>query len=198
MIAGLLLIVAVWAAPAPVLAEPLVARLNHAGFRIRHHCTASLVGDGHVVTAAHCIPQSATEIVLLFGYDLEIYDRILRGNATGFRGVPGQDIAIWCHADPETPGFNLSSEPPSTPLRLIGYGLPARHLRQTTTCPLQSFNDTRIGVGCQVTQGTSGAPALGGSEAAPIYYGVVSASGPSGTRVERLTMQQLDGFCAES
>lgn len=171
-----------------------VARLNHAGFSKRHHCTAALVEGGHVVTAAHCVPE-VDEIVLLFGYDLEDYTRVLRAPVEAFHVNRDRDLAIWCNADPAAEGLSMAAEAPGADARFVGYGTPYKYKRQITPCPLLDQDETRFLLDCPATHGASGGTVLSGPADTPVFHGTVSATGNGRTIAVRVGTAEITAIC---
>ncbi|MEO1749667.1 MAG: hypothetical protein AAFR27_13820, partial [Pseudomonadota bacterium] len=142
------------------------------------------------------IPTTETEIVLLFGYDRETYQKVERAPTNAFQTIGDQDLSVWCHAL-EATGFTLVPQNVAVPeaVLMIGYGMPAQYRRQETLCATAGSSATNLLLTCQVTPGTSGAPVLARSGDEPQFFGVVSASGPSGTLVERLPVETVQSVC---
>ncbi len=180
-----------------VCAEPadLTGRLNYAGYRSRTNCTGALVGDGHVVTAAHCVPDVGdAEMHLLLGYDRMEFSRDLTAVSADYEVMPGRDVAVLCGAEPGTEGLaGTDGIPPvGTPVTVLGYGHPRSEILQETDCAVMGAEATRMLLDCRVTSGTSGGPVV---NAAGVFLGVTSASGPGVTVVETIIPADIEAIC---
>ena len=164
-----------------VPADPRIARLNHAGFTSRGHCTGFATQAGTLVTAAHCLPSIQSDTVhALFAYETGYYARHSTTSGGSYRHLEGRDIAALCDPLRHTVGFQLAeqSPKPGTKVRVQGYGIPKAHVLQMTTCRVLSMESFgRFRLDCPLPPGTSGAPVmlLGSQD----VVGVVSTSAAS-------------------
>lgn len=180
-----------------VPADPRVARLNHAGFKSRGHCTGFSTRAGTLITAAHCLPKIRTDTVhVLLGYESGRLARHVRTPATSYRIVKGRDIAALCGAVDPRDGFSLAATPPEAGTRVVvlGYGAPRAHALQKTACSVLSRpRDGLMRLDCPLPPGTSGAPVMvPGSRK---IVGVVSASSATGSLASRLPAGMTGRLC---
>jgi hypothetical protein len=185
----------------PVLAEPspYIGRLNHAGFANRAHCTATLVSGGHIVTAAHCLPRVAGDIVtIVMGYDRGSYSSLVQASGADFRQVPARDIAILCNAAGPDSGIALADSPaPSRrDVLMSGYGRPRVHLQHDLHCRSDPFAPGTLRLDCAPSPGFSGAPVLvKQADGSVAMIGVVTAAGPGGGLAFELTQDLVGSVC---
>lgn len=180
-----------------ISADPAIGRLNHAGFRTRGHCTGFAVDAGALVTAAHCLPDIASDTVhVLLGYEQGALQHHSRAPASAFRTLPERDIAALCKAPQASRGMTLVQDPPSpgTRVTIRGYGAPNVHVLQETSCALQTVSNSGFVIlDCGLPPGASGAPVTVAETGGVI--GIVSASAPTRTLVSRLTPDIIDRLC---
>jgi len=177
--------------------DPQIARLNHAGFKTRGHCTGFATRAGPVITAAHCLPEIPADTVhLLLGYESGRLDRHIRMPATAYRIVDGRDIAALCGLGGDPDGLRLSDAAPvpGTRVEVRGYGAPRAHALQKTACAVRSLSrDGLMRLDCPLPPGTSGAPVT--LEGSRDVVGVVSASSAAGSLAYRLTPDMTGRLC---
>jgi len=176
-----------------------VGRLNHAGYRNKQHCTASLLPGGLAVTAAHCVEGlDAGGLHFLLGYDRGRWSAKpdVKGYVSSQRG---RDLALLCLAGRPPGGLPLAAQGPEDHERLfvLGYGVPRVHVQQRLDC----FVDARrpgivFRLSCPLAPGTSGGPVLrerqdGGVE----LVGVVSATGPTTSLAYEVTQATILPLC---
>ena len=196
---GSLLALALVAGPAPAdpgAVEPAVARLNHAGYRERMHCSASLVGPREVVTARHCVEGLPVgDLHVLLGYD--------RGGLVEHRRVasveaaPDRDVARLClDAEAAAPPLASSAERVAAgPALALGYPASRAHRQVPHPCALSPVPGEPVALlDCPLEPGMSGAPVSVGQGAAARVVGVVSASG-EGRSVAVLLGALPEGGC---
>ena len=191
-----LAVLALPAAAAPGDTEPAVARLNHAGYRERMHCTASLVGPQEVVTARHCVDGLAAEdLHVLLGYDRGAYAEHRR--VASIHAAADHDIARLC-LDDEAAASPLpsSAEPPAPgPVAARGYPASRAHAQDTRRCALTPIpGEPQAVLDCPLEPGMSGAPVVAGDGEAARVIAVVSASG-EGRSLVVLLGALPDGGC---
>ncbi len=146
-------------AQAPEPADPAVARLNHAGYARKRHCTAVAVAPRVALTAAHCLDGvPADEFHLLFGYARMGWAGEGRIGAVH---PLGGDLAALCLVEP-APAVRPVGPPPrqGEPVRLVGYGRPRTHVQHPRTCAVLGRGGGRLGIDCPATQGDSGGPVI--------------------------------------
>ena len=133
-------------AAAPVLAQTAtltdpvsaIGRFNHAGFRDKVHCTATLIAPDRAVTAAHCLPASgiAGNAHFLPGRDPDGWIEALA--LLGWTSATdGRDLAMLCLAPAaQTLPMRRSTTGPiiGETLTIIGYGLPSRYALSRLDC----------------------------------------------------------------
>lgn len=136
-----------------------IARLNHAGYDRRRHCTAFAVAPRVVLTAAHCLDGvAAYRMTLLFGYDRMTWTA--EGRAVRTVDLGGDVAALCLAADaPATLGI---AEAGAGAVTVIGYGSPRTHLQTTAPCRLGAIAGRDALLDCPAAPGASGAPVLDG------------------------------------
>jgi len=177
--------------------DPRIARLNHAGFKSRGHCTGFAIRQGALITAAHCLPRIRTDTVhVLLGYETGSLERHIKTPGASYRIMPGRDIAALCDIEDRSDGFRLTDTAPKAGTRVVvqGYGAPRAHALQKTACSVLSRSrDGRMRLDCPLPPGTSGAPVmLMGSRQ---VIGVVSASSAAGSLAYRLSAGMTGRLC---
>lgn len=181
-----------------VSADPDIGRLNHAGFKSRSHCSGFVTASGAVVTAAHCLPETRTDLVhVLLGYESGKMERSFKTPANSYRTIPDRDIAVLCGGVGPQRGLRLTQQINlniGSKVTVRGYGAPRVHVLQKTTCSIQANpEDGVLVLDCGLPPGTSGAPVtVAGTRN---IIGVVSASSPTRTLVSRLTAERLGRLC---
>ncbi|MDF1720198.1 MAG: serine protease [Minwuia sp.] len=173
----------------------VVGRINHAGFRRRAHCTGFVVTGGHIVTAAHCLPEWEEEMVhFQRGYDRGEDLSHHKGQRATFRKVNNSDIAMLCNAVPDVAPLRITTQrvAPGDMLGIPGYPIPRAHILQMHSCKTWKVaKGGRIHIACPVRPGTSGAPVLVDTADGPQVVAVMSASNRTSARAHRLTPAML-------
>ena len=176
-----------------------VARLNHAGFKSRAHCTAFLSAAGDVVTAAHCVPDVPEDTVhILLRYELGKMAHHLKAPGKAYRRMPQRDLAVMCGHRPPGSGLALETSDPvkGTDVLVRGYGAPKVHVLQERTCALSEiFSGGMAALDCPLPAGTSGAPVMDAQSEKVI--GVVSSSGTNRSLIGVLEPGILQSLCAD-
>ena len=180
-----------------IAADPQVARLNHAGFKSRGHCTGFAIKNGPVVTAAHCLPKIRTDTVhILLEYESGEFEQHIKTPRTAYRIMPDRDIAALCGVHGSPDGFQLTkaSLKSGTKVLVQGYGAPQVHALQKTDCSVLSLpRDDLMRLDCSLPPGTSGAPVtLMGTRD---IVGVVSASSATESLASRLSASGMTRLC---
>jgi len=179
--------------------DPQIARLNHAGFKTRGHCTGFATRVGAVVTAAHCLPKVRTDTVhVLLGYESGQLERHIRMPATSYRVMKGSDIAALCSIEGDPDGLRLTdaSPVPGTKVEVRGYGAPRAHALQKTACSVIFLSrEGLMRLDCPLPPGTSGAPVI--LEGSRDVVGVVSASSAAGSLAYRLSADMTGRLCKQ-
>lgn len=178
------------------MAEPPrqdMGRIAHAGYSSFSHCTASRLTGGHILTAAHCLPDvPGDEIHLGLGYDRGAYAELISAVGSDYARTPGRDVAILCDA---APGVALPVIE-ATPNRvdLWGYGRPYVHILNRKSCTVYATTETALRLNCSATPGSSGGPVTFGDP--PQLVGIVSRASRVETWVERVTPEMIAAACA--
>jgi protease YdgD len=205
------LLAALAAAPAPAAGgerapdaaleplRPAIARLNHAGFSRRQHCTAVLVGPRTVATAAHCVAGIEPEDMhVLTGYDRVEWIEHLRP-VSAHLADDGRDVAVLCLAEPSAARpVTVSADAPAPGERLVaaGYGRPAVHRLTAAACPVAARGtDGRVRAACTLAGGASGGPVLRIGKGGAEVLAIVSRSGERGSLFEPLRPADVAGRC---
>ena len=157
-----------------------IGRLNHAGYKSRQHCTATVVAPQVAVTALHClVPGDIPNMHLLLGYDRGHWHDHLQPVAAVSVSSPG-DVAILCLGRPsavETIPVASRQVGRGETVLVIGYGKPRVEVANQTTCRVLDFDERgSLQLDCPLTPGASGAPVLRETEAGHEIIGVVSAT----------------------
>ncbi len=185
------------AAPAFADPAPMIGRLSHAGFKSTGHCTATLVAGGHVVTAAHCMPQVPSDIVTVaLGYDRGETSHVIRAPGADYLRDVGRDLAVLCKAS-EAQGLPMAQTVPKigASSQIAGYGAPRVHALQIRTCPISAKGGPAFAIGCASPSGTSGGPILIATAGKIALVGVASATTPTQTAAFAVTPDVIDGLC---
>ena len=175
-----------------------VARLNHAGFKSRAHCTAFSSTAGDIVTAAHCVPDVPEDTVhILLGYERGEMAHHLKAPGKAYRRMPQRDLAVMCGHRPPGSGLALETSDPvkGTEVLVRGYGAPKVHVLQERTCAVSEiFPGGMAAMDCPLPAGTSGAPVMNAQSEKVI--GVVSSSGTNRSLIGVLEPGLLKSLCA--
>lgn len=183
------------AAVADIVApDPLIGRLNHAGYNRHSHCTGFMVDGGHLVTAAHCMPKAERAVHYLAGYDRGQFRRHVEQPKSRFRILDGRDIAILCNARPDRRGRPISDSPPSPadPLVILGYAAPRSQVLQSRRCETIRVSGRGIEIGCPLSPGNSGGPVIARVAGRETIVGVVSATSLHSGIAHRLMPADLE------
>lgn len=184
-----------WTAIAETVpSDPLVGRVNHAGYNRHSHCTGFLVEGGHLVTAAHCMPSAERAVHYLAGYDRGQFLRHVERPRSRFRKVPGRDIAVLCNADADQSGRRVSSHllQPAQTVQVLGYAAPRSQVLQSKSCEVIRTSERSIQIGCPLSPGNSGGPVIAAAGGQPSVVGVVSATSLHSGIAHRLKPGDLD------
>jgi V8-like Glu-specific endopeptidase len=180
-----------------VAGDPAVGRLNHAGFKSRAHCTAFLMEDGAVISAAHCLPDISTDTVhVLLGYERGSVVRHIKTPANAYRVLQERDISALCRSEKLAHGFRPAALSLNIGLSVDvhGYSRPRVNVLQKTACAIKTLpRESIVTLDCTLPPGTSGAPVT--VTGTRDIVGVVSATFPGGSLVSRITDQMLDRLC---
>lgn len=175
--------------------RPEIGRIAHAGYRSFSHCTAARVAPGHVLTAAHCLPQHPQDQIHLgLGYDRGAYQEIISAKASDYRVAPARDVAVLCRSQPGPVLDVAPAELAPAEVTVWGYGRPYVHILNRKTCPVLAATATTLHLGCAATPGTSGGPVTAGSPG--VVVGLVSRASRTQTWVERVTPDTVSALCA--
>ncbi|NWG46761.1 MAG: trypsin-like peptidase domain-containing protein [Alphaproteobacteria bacterium] len=159
-------------------ADPAIGRLNHGGYRMRSHCTASLVRPDLAVTAAHCLRRGVDDLHLLLGYAQGDYAEA--PPLSGVRVVSVErDQAVLCLAGPAAAVPYPVGAPPrlGEPLTVAGYPAPAVHALTRLDCAVTGLGPGGVfALDCPVRVGASGAPVLRAGAGGPEIVGLIVAT----------------------
>ncbi|MDJ0827886.1 MAG: serine protease [Rhodobacter sp.] len=175
----------------------LIGRLSHAGFKTKAHCTATLIEGGHIVTAAHCLPNVATDTVTIaLGYDRGSASNVIRAAGNEFRRDATRDLAVLCGTG-SGQGVPVADDPPNRaePVQIAGYGIPRVHALQLRSCQVAASGAGGFAVACPSPPGTSGGPVFLNAGASAVLAGVISATSPDQTIAVRVTAADIDQAC---
>ncbi len=175
-----------------------IGRLNHAGYDLRQHCTATLVAPRVAVTALHClVPRDVANMHLLLGYDRGDWNEHLQPVTAIAATSPG-DIVLLCFDAPST------AEPVPIAVRpvdrgetvlVVGYGTPRVQVANHTACRVADFDEHVLRLSCPLTSGASGGPVLRKTETGPEIIGVVSASNSTASIAFRFLREDVAAAC---
>ena len=176
--------------------QKAVGRLNLSGFDWQQHCTATLITQRTVLTAAHCVYVHSrkrwakpSEINFLAGYDRGTYTAHLRAQrivrADGVRPSRGFSLADaamdWAIIVTRKPAPVVVSPLPvrsaalDAPLIAVGYVRGRAHtLSQNTQCHVQSAapGSRLIAHTCPLGPGASGGPLIARTNSGPQVVGL--------------------------
>lgn len=182
---GLALALAGLSLPQTLLATPpepddAIARLNHAGYRHKTHCTAVLTAPDRVLTAAHCINGIHVEdLHLLRGYDRGEWLEHLRPTGAGGKD-PSRDIVTLCLGHDDSRPFVPVSQRPvelGETVTVLGYGRPRIQILNRNSCRISRVRrDGSFILDCPLSKGASGAPVLRAHDSGHEVVGIVSAT----------------------
>lgn len=180
-----------------------VAKLNHAGFKSKSHCTGFITEEDVVLTAAHCLPKIRKDAVhILLGYDSGEVTQHLKVPARSYEIRSDRDVAALCHhtrlgsSNDLGQRFRLSKKTsePGTQVTIQGYGSPKEHVLQENTCAIkQVLDDGYIVLDCALPSGTSGAPVI--DVETGLVQGIVSASSQELTLVSSINRDFVKNLC---
>ena len=176
-----LAVLIVLAAPPAARAEvePAVGRLNHAGYRTRVHCTATLIGPREVVTARHCVEGvEPGDLHVVLGFDRGDY--VHHGRVATVSASPDHDIARLCLEDvaPVEPRPALRAGVPAPgAVEVLGYPASRSQAQTAQACNLTPREGSPEAIlDCPLEQGVSGAPVTTDGGDGPRVVAVASAS----------------------
>ncbi|WP_374765121.1 trypsin-like peptidase domain-containing protein [Yunchengibacter salinarum] len=175
------------ARPAP-LAATMVARLNHAGYKHKRHCTATLVARDLALTAAHCLGGvPLAEHHILPGYERGRADQNLRPNGRVLRFGARDVAAIAISPAHDGAVIRTVGEPQVGDTAWVqGYPMPAREIQTSLACPVLRVKPHHFLLKCTVAPGGSGAPVVHRTPGGPVLIGVISRRKGGATLAERL------------
>lgn len=173
--------------------DPLIGRVNHAGYNRHSHCTGFMVEGGHLVTAAHCMPRAERAVHYLAGYDRGQFSHHLEQPKSRFHSLPGRDIVILCNAGQDTSGRAISGEPPqpAQSVTVTGYASPRSQVLQARACDVVRAHARAIEIGCPLAPGNSGGPVTMQVDGGEQVVGVVSATSLHSGIAHRLSADDL-------
>ena len=185
-----------------------VARLNVAGHRSRHHCTAFKVQGGAIVTAAHCLPYRTKAFMhVVWAYDRGDFVRHERFQGNDYTVIALRDLALTCPSSSAASATNLNDGFPVTdqlpknpvPVMISGYGQPSVHVLQKIFCTLADAPATSDGtirkLDCPMARGMSGSPVF--DRKTGLVLGVVSSTTRDHAFMESLTSAIVENVCEQ-
>ena len=157
-----------------------IGRLNHASYKHRQHCTATLVAPQVAVTALHClVPGDVPNMHFLLGYDRGTWHDHLQPVTAVPVSSPG-DIAILCLnrlTTVEPVPIAVRRADRGEKVLVVGYGKPRVQVANHTACRILEVDEQgSFQLDCPLTAGASGAPVLRETEGGNEIIGVVSAT----------------------
>lgn len=177
-----------------------IGRVNFGGLAQRSHCTGTLVAADVVLTAAHCLYNSARKTwlppeslrfvagyqrgagVAVAGVTDYVLDPVHDPESRDFRGGIAQDWALLMLDAPlgAEVGILPLATAPTGEIALAGYaGLRPHVLSLARDCGSLQGADVLV-ITCAAMQGDSGAPLLTLTETGPAVLGVLSAVAGTG------------------
>ena len=140
--------------------EPAVARVNHAGYRDKRHCTGFAIADRAAITAAHCIAGiDPRGMHVLFGYARMEWRAHGRPESAA---ILGNDVAVLCLAEAAPARLPVADEPVERgdTVRVLGYGRPSVHAVSETRCNVRALVGDELLLDCAQSPGASGGPVI--------------------------------------
>ncbi|MDF1792487.1 MAG: trypsin-like serine protease [Thalassobaculaceae bacterium] len=168
-----------------------IGRLNIAGYRIRRHCTATLVAPDLVLTAHHCLKAigdgdwaDPAKVHFLAGYSRGVFKA--HRTASGYIPLGPESTLVRLSEPidlPVLPIYDGALPHAGAALAQAGYSGDRSHV--LTVDPVCSFLGTRAGGrwrhNCEAVSGDSGSPLLidrpGGLSIAAIHVGRINGTG---------------------
>jgi protease YdgD len=192
--AALLFLTTVPVAAEVLPSDPLIGRINHAGYNRHAHCTGFMVEGGHLVTAAHCLPRAERAVHYLAGYDRGKFLRHIESPKSRFRVLRDRDIAILCNAKPDGAGRSVSDNAPATAasVKVAGYAAPRSQVLQAKVCEVIRAGQSAIEIGCPLSPGNSGGPLIQRTNGTDQIAGVISATSRHSGIASRLRPADLN------